>query len=55
MLIINNATKKAPKTLVNLGIFNVSMNYFDAVKKYYFGTARNPRIKDLEVEIKLVV
>lgn len=53
--IIYQETVKRPKTLVNIGIFNISTNYFKRVKKYYFGCARCPRNEDFEVAIKIIV
>lgn len=53
--IIFQEVEKRPQTLVNIGIFNISVTYFKKVKKYYFDVARCPRTEDFEVGIKIIV
>lgn len=53
--VINLDTTSKPKTLVNMGIFNISSNYLRMVKKYYFDIDRVPRNEDFEVEVLLKI
>ena len=38
-----------------MGIYNISSNYFQMVKNYYFDVDRVPRNKAFEVEVKLLI
>ena len=54
-LINNESIPETSETLVNMGTFNISSNYFNSVKSYYFDVERVPRHKDFEVSVNLMV